>query len=166
MNDGARLAVLERRIRDVEDQLAITRLLASYGPLVDSGDAEATAALWTEDGEYDVPGGHMRSREAIRSMVLSDAHRNLIETGSTHFIGPAQIEVDGDQALAVCESILVLRDADSYRILMSGSHRITLVRTHGGWKIRHRITRELNGKPEARELLRVETEKAQQPGTA
>ncbi|MBF6451121.1 nuclear transport factor 2 family protein [Nocardia elegans] len=156
MNESARLAELERRLRDVEDQLAITRLLASYGPLVDSGDAEATAALWTEDGEYDVPGAHMRSQEAIRSMVLSDAHRKLIETGSTHFIGPAQIEVEGDRAIAVCESILVLRAEDSYRILMSGSHRITLVRTDGEWKIRHRITRELNGRREARELLRIE----------
>ncbi|WP_138844330.1 nuclear transport factor 2 family protein [Rhodococcus pyridinivorans] len=151
--DNDRLSALEQRLKRVEDQLAITDLLASYGPLVDSGDADATAALWTEDGEYDVPGLHMRSREDIRSMVKSDSHRKLIESGSTHFIGPAQIVVDGDRATAVCESVLVLRDGDSYRILLSGSHRITLVRVDGEWKIRHRITRELNGDAYARELL-------------
>jgi uncharacterized protein (TIGR02246 family) len=151
--DNDRLSALEQRLKRVEDQLAIADLLASYGPLVDSGDADATAALWTEDGEYDVPGLHMRSREDIRSMVKSDSHRKLIESGSTHFIGPAQIVVDGDRATAVCESVLVLRDGDSYRILLSGSHRITLVRVDGEWKIRHRITRELNGDPDARELL-------------
>ncbi|MFI9411327.1 nuclear transport factor 2 family protein [Nocardia gamkensis] len=155
MLDNDRLAALERRLRHVEDQLAIGRLLASYGPLVDSGDADATAELWTEDGEYDVPGLHMRSREAVRSMVLSPAHRTLIEGGSAHFIGPARIEVDGDRAIAVCESILVLRDQDSYRILLSGSHRITLARVDDEWKIRHRVTRELNGDPYARELLRI-----------
>jgi uncharacterized protein (TIGR02246 family) len=155
MNDSDRLAALERRLARVEDQLAIGRLLASYGPLVDSGDADATAALWAPDGEYDVPGLHMRSREAIRSMMLSPAHRRLIEGGSAHFIGPAQIEVEGDEAIAVCESILVLRDADSYRILLSGSHRITLSRSEGEWKIKHRVTRELNGDPQARELLRI-----------
>ncbi|MBF6208876.1 nuclear transport factor 2 family protein [Nocardia gipuzkoensis] len=155
MNDSDRLAALERRLSHVEDQLAIGRLLASYGPLVDSGDADATAALWAEDGEYDVPGLHMRSREAVRSMVQSPAHRRLIEVGSAHFIGPAQIELDGDRAVAVCESILVLRDQDSYRILLSGSHRITLARVDGEWKIRHRVTRELNGDPQARELLRI-----------
>ncbi|MET9288323.1 nuclear transport factor 2 family protein [Nocardia beijingensis] len=155
MTDNDRLAALERRLRHVEDQLAIGRLLASYGPLVDSGDADATAALWTEDGEYDVPGLHMRSREAVRSMVLSASHRKLIDNGSAHFIGPAQIEVDGDQATAVCESILVIRDQGAYRILLSGSHRISLVRVGGEWKIRHRITRELNGDPHARELLRI-----------
>lgn len=156
MNDNDRLAALERRLGLVEDQLAITRLLASYGPLVDSGDADATAALWAPDGEYDVPGLHMRSREAIRSMVRSPAHRRLIEGGSSHFIGPAQIEVNGDRAIAVCESILVLREAGSYRILLSGSHRITLTRTNAEWRITHRVTRELNGDPQARELLRID----------
>jgi len=152
MNDE-RLSALEQRLKHVEDQLAITNLLASYGPLVDSGNADATAALWTEDGEYNVPGLHMRSREDIRSMVESDSHRKLIDTGSTHFIGPAHIVIDGDRATAVCESILVLRDGDTYRILLSGSHRITLARVDSEWKIRHRITRELNGDPYARELL-------------
>lgn len=36
----------------------------------------------------------------------------------------------------------------------------------GRLAMRHRITRELNGKPAARQLLRIETEKAQQSGMA
>ena len=36
-----RLAVLEQRLRRAEDELAIARLMASYGPLADAGDADA-----------------------------------------------------------------------------------------------------------------------------
>nr|WP_218680438.1 nuclear transport factor 2 family protein [Rhodococcus qingshengii] len=156
MNSDEQMQQLQKRLRNVEDMLEISQLLASYGPLVDSGNAEATAALWAEDGEYDVPGLRMRSRNEIRAMVLSDSHKNLIETGSAHFIGPPHVVVDGDKAVAVCESILVLREDDSYRILLSGSHNIQLQRLAGQWKITRRITRELNGDARARELLRAE----------
>ncbi|WP_314036369.1 nuclear transport factor 2 family protein [Dietzia sp. CH92] len=148
--------VLARRLQHLEDHLEITRLLASYGPLVDRGDADGAAGLWTENGEYDVPGLHMRSREDIRAMVYSESHQNFLRSGSTHFIGPAHVSIDGDRATAVCESILVTREAESYRILLSGSHRIRLARTPDGWRVEHRITRELNGAPEARELLRID----------
>ncbi len=46
MTAEARLAALEQRLRRVEDELAIGRLMASYGPLVDAGDADAVAGLW------------------------------------------------------------------------------------------------------------------------
>ncbi len=43
-----RLAALEQRLRRAEDELAIARLMASYGPLADAGDADAVAGLWAE----------------------------------------------------------------------------------------------------------------------
>lgn len=43
---GQRLIDLERRLQQIEDERAIERLIASYGPLVDAGDPDATAALW------------------------------------------------------------------------------------------------------------------------
>ncbi|MDO9487571.1 MAG: nuclear transport factor 2 family protein, partial [Sphingomonadaceae bacterium] len=55
--DEARLALLESRLRELEDRLEIYQLLSAYGPLVDSGDAEATADLWVADGVYDWGGG-------------------------------------------------------------------------------------------------------------
>src|SRR6201998_643059 len=93
-----RLGVLEQRLRRAEDELAIARLMASYGPLVDAGDADAVAGLWTEDGEYDVDGWHMRSRADVAGMVRSPAHQGLISGGSAHFLGPVRVDVDGDAA--------------------------------------------------------------------
>ena len=94
-----RLAVLEQRLRRAEDELAIARLVASYGPLADAGDADAVAGLWAEDGEYDVDGWHMRSRADIAEMVRSPAHQGLISGGSAHFLGPVHIDVAGDEAV-------------------------------------------------------------------
>jgi ketosteroid isomerase-like protein len=43
------LAELEKRLQHIEDERAVERLIASYGPLVDAGDADATAELWAPD---------------------------------------------------------------------------------------------------------------------
>ena len=40
-----RLAALERRLRRIEDEREIERMIARYGPLVDAGDAEAVGDL-------------------------------------------------------------------------------------------------------------------------
>ena len=148
-----RLAALEQRLRRVEDELAIGRLIASYGPLVDAGDADAVAELWTEDGEYDVEGWQMRSRADVAEMVRSSAHQRLIGGGSAHFLGPVSVQVDGDTAIAVCESILVRRNDDGYRVWRAGANHVTLRRTAAGWRIAKRISRALDGSLESRGLL-------------
>jgi hypothetical protein len=54
-----RIAALERRLQRLEDERDITRLIASYGPLVDAGDAGGAAAPLTDDGTA-VPGSPFR----------------------------------------------------------------------------------------------------------
>src|SRR5690606_13414251 len=76
--DEQRLAALEARLRLLEDEREIQRLVAAYGPLVDGGRAEGVAALWTEDGVYDVDGLFMSGRAEIAAMVRSAPHQNLI----------------------------------------------------------------------------------------
>jgi len=155
MTAEERFAALEQRLRRVEDELAIGRLMASYGPLVDAGDADAVAGLWAEDGEYDVEGWHMRSRADVAKMVRSPAHQGLISGGAAHFLGPVRVDVDGDEAVAVCESILFSHNDDGrgYRVWRAGANHVMLRRTPAGWRIVKRTTRELDGSTEARELL-------------
>ncbi len=153
MTAEERIAALERRLRRVEDELAISHLLASYGPLVDAGDADAVAELWAPDGEYDVEGWHMQSRTDVADMVRSAAHQGLIGSGSAHFLGPVCVDIDGDEAVAVCESILVRHDDDGYHVWRAGANHVALRRTAAGWRIVKRTTRALDGSAEARELL-------------
>jgi uncharacterized protein (TIGR02246 family) len=149
-----RLAALEQRLRRVEDELAIRRLMASYGPLVDAGDGDAVAGLWTEDGEYDVDGRVMHGRADIAAMVRSRGHQGMIGGGAAHFLGPVCVDVDGDRAIGVCESIVVRHNDDGgYRVWRAGANHVTLQRTDAGWRIITRVTRPLDGSQRARDLL-------------
>lgn len=155
MTDPAhdRILALEARLQRLEDEQAIARLVASYGPLVDAGEAERVADLWTDDGVYDVEGWFMDGRAAIEAMVRSDAHQGLIGAGSCHFLGPAHVSVNGDHAVAVCPSVLFARRDGRPAVARIGANRFELVRTPDGWRTTRRTTRGLDGSPEARGLL-------------
>lgn len=147
------LADLERRLRRIEDERAIERMIASYGPLVDAGEADAAADLWAEDGSYDVEGWHMAGRDEVAAMVRSGAHQGLIRRGCCHFLGPAVVTVDGDEAVAVCDSVLVTRHDDGFAVSRAGANHFRLRRSDGRWVIVERRSRQLDGGAEARELL-------------
>jgi SnoaL-like domain len=148
-----RLADLERRLQRIDDERAIERLIASYGPLVDAGEADAVSRLWATDGTYDVEGWPMRSRADVAAMVRSDAHQGLIGRGACHFLGPAVVTVDGDDAVAVCESVLVIHRGEGFVVWRAGANHFRLQRIEGRWQIVERTTRTLDGKAEARDLL-------------
>ena len=147
------LAELEKRLQTIEDERAVERLIASYGPLVDAGEADATAELWAVDGSYQVEGWHMRSRADVAAMVRSDAHQGLIHHGCCHFLGPAVVTVDGDDAVAVCESVLLLRRNGAYIAARAGASHFRLRRIDGRWQIVERITHALDGSAPPRDLL-------------
>lgn len=148
-----RITKIEQRLQYVEDQLAITQLLASYGPLVDAGRADEAAALWTEDGSYHVERLAMRTPAHIAAMVRSEEHQSYLTGGSVHFLGPAWVQVEGDEATAVCESLMVLHRDGEYRINRGTASHFRLRRTAEGWRISHRESALLDGSPRARALL-------------
>ncbi|MFL6061849.1 MAG: nuclear transport factor 2 family protein [Marmoricola sp.] len=153
--DDERLRALEARLALLEDERAISRLVGCYGPLVDAADADAVAALWAEDGTYDVEGWEMRSRAEVHAMVLSPQHQGLVAGGCTHFLGPVVVTLDGDTAVAVCESVLVVHREGRFHLARAGANRFELARGAGGWEITARVTRALDGDAGARALLEV-----------
>ena len=153
MSEG-RLEAIERRLAQLEDEREIARLIASYGPLVDSGDADGAAALWAVDGSYDVGDWLMSGRDDIAAMVRSEAHQGLIAKGCCHFFGPPVIEVRGDDAIAVCESTLMLRrESGGYAVIRAGVHLLRLHRAGLGWQITSRVARQLDGTAAAHDLI-------------
>lgn len=144
------------RLQRLEDELAITKLLASYGPSVDAGNADNAAALWATDGTYDVEDWLMTGRDGVHQMVSSAGHQELVATGCCHFLGPAVVTVDGDSAVAVCESLVLLRDSgvdSGYRVWRATANHFALARLDGRWQITTRTSRLLNGNAFAHTLL-------------
>ncbi|MCV7006387.1 nuclear transport factor 2 family protein [Mycobacterium gordonae] len=141
------------RLQRLEDERDIARLIASYGPAVDAGDPDATARLWAQDGVYDIDLMRMEGREEVRAMVDSTAHQKMVKNGCSHFLGPAVVTVDGDAAVAVCESLVLVRDGDGYRVWRATANHFALRRIDGRWQISVRTSRVLDGSPEARAVL-------------
>jgi uncharacterized protein (TIGR02246 family) len=149
-----RLAALERRLRGLEDERQVARVVAAYGPLVDGGDAERVAALWEPDGVYDVDELLMTGRAQIQDMVSSPAHQRWIAGGCAHLVGPPHVTVDGDEAVAVCHSLMVVHQDGAFVLRRATANRWRLRRTRDGWQVTERTNRVLDGRAEAPELLR------------
>jgi hypothetical protein len=150
------VAALEARVSLLEDHLEITQLVAQYGPSVDSGSAEATAALWTEDGTFDaVAAIEMRGREQIAGMVRSDGHQNLILNGCGHVLTVPHVVVQGDQAEGRSYALNIRWDAEADRFWVArvSANSWRWVRTDDGWRIAERVNANLDGTAAHREML-------------
>ena len=155
MDVEQRLAALERRVQAAEDQLAIIRLLNSYGPSVDSGSSLEAADLWIEGGAYDVGGGFRSvGHEELRKIWENEGHMGLVNQGVSHMTATPRITVDGDIAEAVAYSYVVLKREEDWHVWRAAINHWTLVRTKDGWKIKERFNRVLDGAPESHEVMR------------
>jgi hypothetical protein len=146
---------LVQHVRALEDELAIFRILAFYGPAVDSGSSAEVAELWTEDGVYDAQLGSWSGRPAIAGMVAGPGHQGLIRGGAAHVMGGVPyIVVEGDQATATVHYLLHRREGDHFQVWRATATRWEFTRTGEGWKVTRRTNRLLDGSEEAREFLR------------
>jgi uncharacterized protein (TIGR02246 family) len=154
MDDLARrVEALARRVAALEDELAIHRLIVRYGLAVDVGDAEAAAAVFTEDGVYDIDGPLlMRGRAEVEAMVRGPRHQAMLPR-CAHQIGPAVVELDGDRAVATGYSRVYVRRDDGIGIYRVSFNRWELERRDGAWLIARRTTRLL-GDAEAQGVFR------------
>ena len=149
----ARVEQLEQRLRAVEDELEITRTVVEYGLAVDSGEAEATGHLFTEDTLFDVDGDNiMRGRPAVEAMVLGRSHQSLLPN-CAHTIGPIVVHTDGDSALATGYSRIYRATGGSFELFRIGCNQWELERSGSGWLISKRTTRVL-GSLESQAILR------------
>lgn len=154
---------LEERIQALEDKHAIHQLIMSYPLAIDSRSLDFVEAVWSEDGVFDRgavdPKQHSGSFEgaygveAILKEVGSPQLQAGREGGLCHIMTAPQIEIRGDEAAATGYTMMVVRDGDEFRVRRPTANRWDLVRACGGWKIKRRTLRLLDGSADARELL-------------
>jgi uncharacterized protein (TIGR02246 family) len=152
------LETFNQRLRVLEDREAIRDLIASYGPLADTGDARAIAALWIDDGVYDVVGfAQARGHAAIAALIEGPVHQALLADGCAHVLGPVAVTLQGDRAMARGHSVVFRNGTNGFEAHRVSANRWTLVRTaggeYGGWRVAHRANALLDGDAAARILL-------------
>lgn len=157
----ARIDETEGRLAAAEDELAILRILGSYSPRVDSGDAEGVAQLWSDDGVYDVDTGRLEGHDGLVEMVRGDAHQELIAHGCGHVPSLPVVVLDGDSAVATGYTQLVVRSSrpGRYTVLRVTANRWELERRgpvdapDRGWRVVLRTARAVTDDGEGRQLL-------------
>src|SRR6266516_2859335 len=154
MTLARRLAALEARLRAVEDELQILRLLNSYGPLVDSGSPAAAAELWVAEGGYDFGDARVEAPDGLIALYESDVHSRLVEAGCCHLTATPRIAVSGDAAEAVGYSFVIVREGERWQVQRAAINHWTLVRSSAGWRVQERLNRVLDGSPESHEVMR------------
>jgi ketosteroid isomerase-like protein len=149
-----RLAALEERLRSVEDQLAILKLINSWGPAVDTGDSAGAASLWTEDGILESDLSYLVGPPAVAAMVEGEGQQALIRQGSAHVPAFPVIAVDGDEATATGYTCVYRHTTQGYEVWRVSANHWVLRRGPEGWRVARRTTQVIDGGPKAQKLLR------------
>jgi hypothetical protein len=158
-----RFEILEARIRHLEDVLAIQRLVALYGPAVDSNSIDLAAGIWSGTGVYSVhPGADgpestqlLDGRDAIAEMLYGPYHQGQLVRGCAHVMSAPLVAVAGDRASALCYLTLINHTPDGFVVSRQSANRWELERTADGWRVTHRATSLLDGRSSSVDMLRA-----------
>jgi 3-phenylpropionate/cinnamic acid dioxygenase small subunit len=143
------------RLRRVEDELALLRLLTDYAAFLDGRDWDRYVALFTADGEWTNPGGSYKSQAAIRAMLERDVGpAGAPNRTAYHIISNPQVDLDGDRATATSRFLFMMRGPDNRPVpALAGMYRDSFVREDSKWKIRHRVAQDIMPTPEEWQAL-------------
>jgi hypothetical protein len=152
MDIEERLQALEQRVRQLEDTLDVMRVVASYGPSVDSGASVEAGRLWTEDCTYDSDNAAepLRGRSALEELAKTVGQ---VPMGVAHFLNLPIVVVDGERATVTGHSNTYHQEDGRYVVARVSSNRWELDRVDGRWQVRSRVNRILDGNQVARDLL-------------
>lgn len=165
----ADMSELERRLRIVEDKLAIYELVASHPPSADTGAADYTISVYHEDGVFDrgptLDGA--RGAKEIAAFIQRPEHAAAIRGGLAHFSGLPLVDLRGDAAVVTSYLMIVHLDHEGeprglpnhgdstgYRIHRAVVNRWELERRDGRWIIKKRTLLPVDGSDIHQQLLR------------
>ena len=149
----ARLAALERRVHQLEDHLAVLRLINSWGPAVDTGSSQQAGALWDESGVLESDLSRLEGPGDVVAMVESDGQQALIRKGCAHVQSAPVVTVDGDRAVAIAYSQVFVHSEEGHEVWRVSANRWECHRTSDGWRLIRRVNRVIDGAPAARSVL-------------
>lgn len=134
-------ASLETRLRLVEDQMAIERVLKEYGRTLDARDFSAYAALFAREGEWKGALGSYKGPAAIQAAmekIFADAAADIPKGRNFHVMSNFIIEVQGNHATARSTFIFYKLNGSVPEAAVAGRYEDELVRENGAWKFLRR----------------------------
>jgi len=134
----------------VEDELAIRSMFARYVHLLDGGDAEGWANLFTEDGRWTrlnspprelggsgLPAETVQGRANLVAMAVGVV-RDRFRYRSRHQMTDVVIDAGDapDHARGMSRAIITDWTAGPGKLAMVGDYRLQFARTPQGWRIK------------------------------
>jgi len=144
---GAEGLSLEARVRQLEDEATIRRLLDDYMGLLRSRDWDNYIKLFSKQGQIDIVEGVLTGRDAIRTrmdnaskrMAAAAAAQNRPPRQSAEILSDVRVQVSGDTATAKSRFTFLGEQEDgSFRVTGSGIYTDTWTREEGEWRIKMR----------------------------
>src|SRR5690554_4859877 len=133
----------DARIRKMEDQLALQRIIVEYAARLDDRDFSGYASLVAKDGVWQNGATIRQGRNEIEGLLVGlfgEPPEGFTNMESYHLVSNPQVDVDGDRATARSRHLLIMRDEQGNpRPALTGIYEDEFVREDGEWKILKRI---------------------------
>ena len=132
----------------------VRRVIALYGPLLDDGRFDDWAQLFAEDAEWiSVPGLYrpagaepktwtVRGRDQIVAQLkaITEALRQGDKARSLHFSGTPVVDVQGDQAHAWWDFVIMHITQDVISTTHTGRYYSRFAKQEGRWRFTQRVS--------------------------
>jgi 3-phenylpropionate/cinnamic acid dioxygenase small subunit len=120
----------------VSDQDRIRHTLALLAQRLDDGDVAGYVAMYTETGRFESASGEASGRSAIAALLERGRAQSPAGRRLKHHLGNAVIDVDGDTARAVSDTVIYERtDAGQWLHHQINRHHDRLARVGEAWLI-------------------------------
>ena len=150
----ARIAALEARIQELEDDRGIRDTLSRYGFTADGCKDEDFVDLYTEDGAIRIARGkrggadfagegwtEWTDKEGIRTFITHPQghHSPRLYGKSMHLQGNNLVtDIDGDEAVARSYQVAIAADENGVQVLSAGNNTWQMRKVDGKWLIKER----------------------------
>jgi hypothetical protein len=134
---------IEERFQRIEDREAIEEVLITYGRFLDKEDLAGYSSLFASDGVWEGGIGSAKGPKDILEMLETVFGRTTRGQygNSYHLMSDIIIDVDGDTATSWSRWTWIIESDDGKPVPeRSGHYEDTLVREHGEWRFKHRLT--------------------------
>lgn len=132
-----------RSEQDWSSRSDISELICRYNRGVDNHDRSLLADLFAEDCVLETMGRVFTGRDAVVELLTAGGEKDDARPMTAHHTGNVLISVQGDDATAESDFLVVRRGERLVEVVMAGRFFDRFRREISGWRLVHRVTEPL-----------------------